>query len=95
MVVNRLYKTLSVSDAIEAIVVKALELAEEYNACINNNWKNTLRLMDIKAFRKVGSLLTHYAIDLTMVEWRAAKDLSDQIDDGDVKPFEFEEALRC
>jgi hypothetical protein len=51
--------------------------------------------MDIKAFRKVGSLLTHYAIDLTMVEWRAAKDLSDQIDGGDVKPFDFEEALGC
>jgi hypothetical protein len=95
VVKKRLHKNLSVSDAIEAIVAKTLELAEEYNARINNNRKNTPRLMDIKAFRKVGSLLTHYAIDLTMVEWRAAKDLSDQIDGGDVKPFDFEEALGC
>jgi hypothetical protein len=73
VVKKRLHKNLSVSDAIEAIVAKTLELAEEYNARINNNRKNTPRLMDIKAFRKVGSLLTHYAIDLTMVEWRAAK----------------------
>jgi hypothetical protein len=69
VVKKRLHKNISVSDAIEAIVAKTLELAEEYNARINNNRKNTPRLMDIKAFRKVGSLLTHYAIDLTMVEW--------------------------
>ena len=51
--------------------------------------------MDLKAFSKVMSQLTHYAIDKTMAEWRATKDFGDAIDSGDKDPFEFKEVIRC
>jgi hypothetical protein len=51
--------------------------------------------MDKKAFKRVGSLLTHWAIDKTMVEWRATKDLSDTIGSSDTKPFDFNKAVGC
>lgn len=53
------------------------------------------RLMDKKAFKRAGSLLTHWAVDKTMIEWRATKDFSDAIDSGDAEPFEFNEAVGC
>ena len=51
--------------------------------------------MDLKAFAKARSKLTHYAIDKTMAEWRATKDFGDVINSGDEDPFEFDKAIRC
>jgi hypothetical protein len=70
-------------------------LAKEYNERINNNRKNNLTLIDLKAFAIARSKLTHYAIDKTMAEWRATKDFGDAINSGDKGPFEFDKAIRC
>jgi hypothetical protein len=51
--------------------------------------------MDKKAFTTAGSLLTHWAIDKTMIEWRATKDFGDAIDSGDAEPFEFNKVVGC
>jgi hypothetical protein len=51
--------------------------------------------MDLKAFAKARSKLTHYAIDKTMAEWRATKDFGDLIDSGDEGPFKFDKAIGC
>jgi hypothetical protein len=90
-----LHKNLSVSAACEAIIAKTKQLAEDYNECINNNWKNRPTLMDKHTFKKTGSKLTHYAIDKTMVEWRATKDLFNAIEAGEVPAFDFDEAIGC
>ena len=95
VVKQKLNKNLSVSAACEAIVTKTKLLAEEYNERINDNRKNNPTLMDLKAFAKARSKLTHYAIDKTMAEWRATKDFADAIDSGDEDPFEFEEVIGC
>jgi hypothetical protein len=95
VVKQKLNKNLSVSTACEAIVEKTKLLAEEYNERINNNRKNNPTLIDLKAFAKGRSKLTHYAINKTMAEWRATKDFADAIDSGDEDPFEFEEAIGC
>jgi hypothetical protein len=95
VVKQKLNKNLSVSTAYKAIVAKTKLLAEEYNERINNNRKNNPTLMDLKAFAKARSKLTHYAIDKTMAEWRATKDFSDLIDSGDEGPFEFDKAIGC
>ena len=75
--------------------MKTKLLAEEYNKRINDNRKNNLTLMDLKAFAIARSKLTHYAINKTMAEWRATKDFGDAIDSGDKDPFEFDEAIGC
>jgi hypothetical protein len=95
VVKQKLNKNLSVNTAYEAIVVKTKLLAEEYNKRINNNQKNNPTLMDLKAFAKARSKLTHYAIDKTMAEWRATKDFADAINSGDKDPFKFKEVIRC
>ena len=95
VVKQNLNKNLSVSAACETIVVRIKLLAEEYNERINDNRKNNPTLIDLKAFAKARSKLTHYAIDKTMAEWRATKDFADAIDSGDEDPFEFEEAIGC
>jgi hypothetical protein len=51
--------------------------------------------MNLKAFAKTRSKLTHYAIDKMMAEWRATKDFADTIDSSNEDPFEFKEAIRC
>ena len=48
--------------------MKTKLLAEEYNKRINDNRKNNLTLMDLKAFAIARSKLTHYAINKTMAE---------------------------
>jgi hypothetical protein len=65
---QRLYKNLSVSTACEAIIAKTKLLAEEYNKQINDNQKNNPTLIDLQAFAKARSKLTHYAINKTMAE---------------------------
>ena len=70
-------------------------LADEYNERINNNRKFQPTLMDRKAFRKLGTKLTHYAIEKAMAEWRATKDFQDAIDNGNEEPFVFDEAVGC
>jgi hypothetical protein len=95
VVKQKLNKNLSVSAACEAIVIKTKLLAEEYNERINDNRKNNPTLMDLKAFVKARSKLTHYAIDKTMAEWKATKDFADAIDSGDEDLFEFEEVIGC
>lgn len=95
VVKKRLNKNLSVSAACEAIIAKTKKLAEEYNERINEDRKHRPTLMDKKAFKTVGSLLTHWAIDKTMIEWRTTKDFGDAIDSGDAEPFEFDEAVGC
>jgi hypothetical protein len=95
VVKQKLNKNLSVSTACEAIVAKTKLLAEEYNERINNNRKNNPTLMDLKAFAKARSKLTHYAIDKTMAEWRATKDFGDLMDSGDEGPFKFDKAIGC
>jgi hypothetical protein len=70
-------------------------LAKEYNKRINNNRKNNPTLIDLKAFTKARSKLTHYAIDKTMAEWRAIKDFANAINSGNKDPFEFKEAIKC
>jgi hypothetical protein len=68
IVKQKLNKNLSVSAACEAIIIKTKLLAEEYNERINNNQKNNPTLIDLKAFAKARSKLTHYAINKTMAE---------------------------
>jgi len=68
VVKQKLNKNLSVSAAYEAIIIKTKLLAEEYNERINDNRKNNPTLMDLKAFAKARSKLTHYAIDKTIAE---------------------------
>jgi hypothetical protein len=70
-------------------------LAKEYNERINNNQKNNPTLIDLKAFAKARSKLTHYAIDKIMAEWRAIKDFANAINSGSKDSFEFKEAIRC
>jgi hypothetical protein len=95
VVKQNLNKNLSVSAACEAIVAQTKLLAEEYNERINDNRKNNPTLMDLKAFAKARSKLTHYAINKTMAEWRATKDFTNAIDSGNRDSFEFEEAIGC
>jgi hypothetical protein len=70
-------------------------LAEEYNKQINNNQKNNPTLINLKAFAKTKSKLTHYAINKTIAEWRATKDFVDTINSSDKDPFEFKKVIRC
>jgi hypothetical protein len=51
--------------------------------------------MDKHVFKKTGSKLTHYAINKTMVEWRAIKDLFNVIKADKALAFDFDEAIRC
>jgi hypothetical protein len=51
--------------------------------------------MDRITFKKVGHLLTHYAIDMVNKEYRATKDLSDQLDRGEIESFELDEDTGC
>jgi hypothetical protein len=95
VVKKRLNKNMSVSAACEAIVIKTKQLAEDYNERVNDNRKSRPTLMDKFAFKKVGSKLTHYAIERTMAEWRVMKDFADAIDEGEQDPFEFDETVGC
>jgi hypothetical protein len=70
-------------------------LAKEYNKRINDNQKNNLILIDLKAFVMARSKLTYYTINKTMAKWRATKDFGDAINSGDKGPFEFNKAIRC
>ena len=65
---QKLNKNLSVSAVYKAIIIKTKLLAKEYNKRINNNQKNNLTLIDLKAFIKARSKLTYYAINKTMAE---------------------------
>jgi hypothetical protein len=51
--------------------------------------------MDRVAFQQVGHLLTHYAINLVNIEYRATKDLYDQIENGAIDEFELDKGARC
>jgi hypothetical protein len=68
VVKQKLNKNLSVSAAYKAIITKTKLLAKEYNKRINNNQKNNPTLIDLKAFAKARSKLTHYAINKTMAK---------------------------
>ena len=65
---QKLNKNLSISAAYKAIIIKIKLLAKEYNKRINNNRKNNPTLIDLKAFIKGRSKLTHYAINKTMAK---------------------------
>jgi hypothetical protein len=54
-----------------------------------------LTLIDKYAFKKMGSKLTHYIINKTMVEWRATKDLFNVIKAGKALAFDFDKAVGC
>jgi phosphatidylglycerophosphatase A len=90
-----LNRNLFISATCEAIVAKTKKLADEYNERINKNRKTKPTLIDKTAFQVVKSLLTHYAINKAMVEWRAIKDFSDAIDNSDEEIFEFDEVVGC
>ena len=94
VVVKKFYKHLSLSDTIDALIAKTLKLAREYNNRINKIQKNTSNLIDKPEFKTVGTLLTYYTINLTIVEYRATKDLADRIESGEAEAFEFDKALR-
>jgi len=51
--------------------------------------------MDRVAFQQVGHLLTHYAINLVNIEYRATKDLYDQIENGAIDEFKLDKSARC
>jgi hypothetical protein len=93
VVKQNLNKNLSISAAYKAIITQTKLLAKEYNKRINNNQKNNPTLIDLKAFAKARSKLTHYAIDKIMAEWRATKDFANTIDNSGKDPFEFKEAI--
>jgi hypothetical protein len=95
VVKQRLHKNLSLSAAVEALIGQIKELAEEYNKRINHNRKAIPNLMDRHAFREAGPLLTHYAINLTMAEYRATKDLADAIECGKMELLDFNETIGC
>jgi hypothetical protein len=95
IVKQKLNKNLSVSTAYKAIITKIKLLAKEYNKRINNNQKNNPTLIDLKAFAKARSKLTHYAINKTIAKWRATKDFADAINSGNKDPFEFKEVIGC
>ena len=95
VVKQKLNKNLSISATCEVIVVKTKLLAEEYNKRINDNRKNNLTLMDLKAFAIARSKLTHYTINKTMAKQRATKDFSNAINSSNKGPFKFEEAIGC
>jgi hypothetical protein len=95
VVKQNLNKNLSVSAAYKAIITQTKLLAKEYNKQINNNQKNNLTLIDLKAFAKARSKLTHYAINKIMAKWRATKDFANAINNSNRDPFKFKEAIRC
>jgi hypothetical protein len=95
VVKQNLNKNLSINAAYKAIIVQIKLLAKEYNKRINNNQKNNPTLIDLKAFTKARSKLTHYAINKIMAKWRATKDFTNIINSSNKDPFEFKEAIRC
>jgi hypothetical protein len=65
---QKLNKNLSISAAYKAIIAKTKLLVKEYNKRINNNQKNNLTLIDLKAFIKARSKLIYYTINKTIAE---------------------------
>ena len=95
MVKKNLNKNLTISAAVEALVENTSQLAEQYNERINKDRKTLPVMMDKRAFKSVKSLLTHYAIKMVNMEYIKAKELSDEIDRGEVRPFELDDAVGC
>ena len=95
IVKRNLNKNLTVSAAIEALVSRTSELAEDYNERINKDHRNTPILMDQQAFKNIKSLLTYYAIYRTNSEYMQSKVLAEEIKSGEKPLFEFDEAIGC
>jgi len=95
VVKRNLNKSLTISAAVEALVSQTADLAEECNERINKDRRSTPTLMDKQAFRQVKGLLTHYAMSLVNGEYIMTKELSDEIDRGEVLPSELDEAIGC
>ena len=87
VVKGRLHSNLSLSDAVEALIEQMLLLIHAYNERININHMTTLNLIDKRVFNKVRELLTYYSINLTMTEWRATKDIGDNINTRRLESF--------
>jgi hypothetical protein len=94
VVKQKLHKNLSIPRAIRAIVEATADIGHKYDKEINNNRRTLPRLLDRTAFTNVGHMLTHYALDIAMKEWSAAKRLADNIEDGK-EELDFELFTDC
>jgi hypothetical protein len=71
-----LSRNLPLYKAVEVIVKDLEALMTRYLNNVNRDRRKTSTLLDKTAFGDVGELLSSYALDLTMQEWREAKKLA-------------------
>jgi hypothetical protein len=83
------------SKAIRVMVEQTKELGCLYDAEINQQRRNTPRILDEAAFVTVKRKLTRYALDLAIREWSATKKMADDIEDGKEYWFEFDPMKGC
>jgi hypothetical protein len=76
------------------IVEVTTDLGRKHDKEINSNRRTLPRLLDRAAFTNIGHTRTHYALDIAMKEWSAAKTLADNIEDGK-EELDFELFTDC
>jgi hypothetical protein len=84
-----------ISQAVHTIVKQTKELRRCYNAEINRQRQTTLQILDNAAFSTVKKKLTHYALELSILEWSATKRMADNIEEGKEEEFEFDPNKGC
>jgi hypothetical protein len=69
-------------------------LGRQYDGDINQQRRTTPRLLDSAAFSAIKSKLTHYALELSSMQW-STKKMADDIEEGKEEEFEFNLCVGC
>jgi hypothetical protein len=94
VVKTKLYQNLPILKAVHTIANQTAELRRKYNAKINHNQRNLLRLLDKAAFVGVGDQLTHYALRIVMHKWSTTKAFGDCVESR-LETLDFEPRTGC
>jgi hypothetical protein len=71
-------------------------LLSVHYSLVNKQQNSRLRLLDLDAFSKVANLLTHYCLNLVMIEWSNTNIIGLAIKAGKEEAFDFDlENAKC
>ena len=84
------HRTKPLHEAVRAIQDLCKTLAPRLDERINENRRNLPRLLDRQAFRVVGKLLTHFALNKISLEWEETKKIGLRVENEEDEELEFE-----
>ena len=86
---------LPLSKAVALIIDATLDLGRRYYDEINRQRRLLPCLLDQHGFATVGGKLTHYALDIAMNEWSAAKQMAGEIEQGREEEIDYASFSEC